>query len=198
MFKEGIYNIYISRNNDLLLLSESDRNKGFVYKNFIFFLLHPQYALTKESLLHLCKKTSINAVGIECDNGEFEINEDFFSKEQVFNQKLDYINFPNTYIYMNIFKYTKMIPAWEQLMKEKCSILASVIDKKKVNVYTLDSKAIIAFTNSDEALDYIKKENIESLKLAPMTCILGKMRRKAEVYFPSENIDFKIKKDGGY
>lgn len=197
MFEEGIYNIYISRNNDLLLLSRSDRNKGFVYKSFIFFLLHPQYNLTKESLLYLCKKTSINAVGIEHSNGEFEINEDFFSKEQVFNQKLDYINFPNTYIYMNIFKNTKMIPAWEQLMKEKCSILASVIDKKKVNVYTVNSK-IIAFTNSNEAFNYIEEENLEPLKLAPMTCILGKMRRKAEVYFPFENTDFKIKKDGGY
>lgn len=195
MFKEGIYNVYIAQRRDLILLTTSKKDKAFIYKNSIFFLMIDNCEITRDSLLKICQKSAVNAVGIETDNNEtFDINLSFFSDETVYNQDIEYITFPRTYIYTNIFKSTGILDAWEQLMKEDCIVLA-FINKKKINIFINDNKEAVVFTNSEDANNYIKENNIEDAK--PIKYAIGKARKHNDLLLPIEGMVIHKKIQGG-
>ena len=179
----------------MLLLSVSKKDKAFIYKNSIFFLMGEKCEVTRDSLLKICQKAAINIVGVEInETGSFDINPSLFADETVFNQNIDYINFPRAYIYANIFKHTGIVDSWEQLMKESC-IVPAFINKKSITFYTNNNKEVIAFTSSDEALDYIKKNNLENVQ--PVKYCIGKVRKYFDLHFYNENTVIHKKKDGG-
>lgn len=195
MINEGIYNIYISKSRDMLLLSNKKNDKAFIVKNIIFLMLIPNYKVNRESLAYLCEKTAINAVAFEKEDETYEVKGEMFPKETVFKQNLDYINYPQTYIFANIFKSTGIVDALERLVNDKCVIPAAIKDAKHIQVYSVDDK-VIAFTNSAEAQEYIDNNELTDLK--PMTCYVGKCRRHTDLYFPNDDILILRKKDGGY
>lgn len=195
MFKEGIYNIYVAQRRDVLLLSVSKKDKAFIYKNSIFFLMSEKCKITRDSLLKICQKTAINIVGIEInETGSFDINPSFFSDETVYNQDIEYITFPRTYIYANVFKSTGILDAWEQLMKEDC-IVPAFVNKKKINIFINDNKEAVVFTNSDDANNYIKENNIEDTK--PIKYAIGKARKHNDLLLPVEEMVIHKKTQGG-
>lgn len=179
------YYLYVSQDLKCLLLSTKDRGKGFVYKRTIYYLVK-QTNLTNDSLFNEAKKMGLYQIGEE-KGEDFEIYPEAFSKTSIIPQKGEEVILPKTYIYLNIFKITKLGAAWESLINEKCYIISSIKNNKYLECTEINGK-LVAFTSSKEANEYIKKTGDEG---EPTLVYIKLTRKYSSLYFINEGISIK-------
>lgn len=166
VIEEKEYYIYISKNVDSVLLSISDKGKGFVYLSHIYFFAG-KHLLNTDSLLIMLKKLLVNTILINSpsDYDNFEIKEKVFSDTCIYSENYDTVYIPKTYAYLNIFKYTKIKPAYESILNHDFFGLAKPYQNKSISVATDSNENIIAFTNSIEANEFKEARKMEDFQL---------------------------------